>query len=160
MSIVRLTQVREYWTKNGEWPKHYLMKFMSFNRFTNIKKFFYIFFLVEGPLLMTRFFKKLEPIALIVRNNFQKVAIPAISISINEIIVQYIGQSKHTIMMRKKFCPVRYNVLALYEAGYCYSFIFSFSITGFFNLFNPTQQILEAEERKLFDNTIILMITS
>ena len=63
-------------------------------------------------------------------------------------------------MMRGKPCPVGYNVLALCEAGYCYSFIFSSPITGFFNLPSPTQQVLEAERRKSSDNIITSMITS
>ena len=129
MSVVRLTRVDEHWTKNGEWPKHCLMKFMGFNRFANIKRFFHISPPVEGPLPMTRFFENLEPIASIVRNNFQRTAIPATSVSIDEIIVQCTGRSKHTIMMRGKPCPVGYNVLAVCEASYCYGFLFSSPIT-------------------------------
>ena len=62
--------------------------------------------------------------------------------------------------MRSKPCPVGYNVLALCEARYCYSFIFSLPITGCFNLPSLAQQILKAEEKKLSDNVITSMITS
>ena len=62
--------------------------------------------------------------------------------------------------MKGKPCPVGYNVLALCEAGYCYSFIFSSPVTGFFYLPSATQQISDAEKRKLPDGIITSMVTS
>lgn len=160
MTVVRLTRVDEYWTKNGEQPKHCILKFQDFNRFANIKQFFHVSPPVDGFLLTTKFYKKLEPVASIVRINFQGVAISATFVSINEIIVRCTGRTKHTVMMRDKLCLVGYNVLALYEAGYCYGFIFSSLITGFFKLSSQAQQVLEAEEKKSPDHIITSMITS
>ena len=77
---------------------------------------------------------------------FQQLSIPASAVSINEIIVQCTGQSKHTIMMKGKPCPVGYNVLAVCETGYCYKFLFSSPITRFFQLPNLVQQVREARE--------------
>ena len=59
------------------------------------------------------------------RANFQSIITSIISILIDEIIIHFTGRSKHTIMMRGKFCLVGYNVLALYKTGYLYDFIFS-----------------------------------
>lgn len=42
MSVIRLTRVDEYWSKNGEWPRHCIMRFQGFNRFSNIKRFFHV----------------------------------------------------------------------------------------------------------------------
>ena len=78
---------------------------------------------------MTKYYKKLEPVASIVVAMFQEIAIPATSVSMDEIIVRCTGRSKHTIMMRGRPYPVRHNVLAVCEAGYCYGFLFSSPIT-------------------------------
>lgn len=160
MSVVWLTRVKEYWTKNGEWPKHCIMKFQGFNRFSNIKRFFHLSPPVNGSLPTTRFYEKLEPVASMIRARFQEIAIPATSVSIDEIIVQCTGRSKHTIMMRGKPCLVGYNVLALCEAGYCYGFLFSSPVTGFFRLPSPTKQIEEAEGKNSSNNAITSMVTA
>lgn len=160
MSVVRLTRVDEYWTKNGEWLKHCITKFQGFNRFANIKRFFHLFPPVHGSFPTTRFYEKLEPVASMIRTKFQDIAIPASSVSIDEIIVRCTSQSKHTIMMRGKPCPVGYNVLAVCEAGYCYSFLFSSPIMGFFRLPSPAEQVTGARRRNSLDNTITSMITA
>ena len=56
MSVVRLTRAEEYWTKNGEWPKHCIMKFQGFIRFANIKKSFHLSPAIGGRLPITRFY--------------------------------------------------------------------------------------------------------
>lgn len=138
ISVVKLTQVEEYWTKNEEWPKHCIMKFQRHNRFTNIKKFFHVL-PPNGHLFMSRFYEKLELIVSTIRIRFQTVAIPVTMVSINKIMIQCTGQNKHIIMIRGKLYPVGYNILALYKAGYCFNFIFSSPITGFFKLLNSTK---------------------
>lgn len=136
------------------------MKFQGFNQFANIKKFFH----VSPPnncLPMSRFYKKLEPVASTIRARFQAVAIPATMVSIDEIMVRCTGRSKHTVMMRGKPCPIGYNVLALCEAGYCFGFIFSSPVTGFFKLPGPAElSSIEARRRKPSDNAITSMIAS
>lgn len=62
---------------------------------------------------------KLEPITSIIRTKFQTIFISATIVSIGKITVQFIGKSKYTIMIRSRFCPVEYNVLALCKAEYC-----------------------------------------
>ena len=63
-------------------------------------------------------------------------------------------------MMRGKPCLVEYNVLAVCEADYCYGFLFSSPITGFFQLSNPAQQVKEAREQNVSSNSITSMITA
>ena len=58
ISVVRLTRVEKYWTRNGEWPKHYITKFQGYNGFTNIKRFFYFSLPTVGKLPVTRFYEK------------------------------------------------------------------------------------------------------
>ena len=75
---------------------------------------------LDFQLPMSRYYKKLEPVASMIRTRFQAILIPATIVSIDEIIVRFMGRSKHTIMMRGKLCLVGYNILALCEARYCY----------------------------------------
>ena len=133
MSVIRLTRVEEYWSKNGEWPKHCIMRFQGYNRFSNIKSFFHLSPPSGSRLPMSRYYEKLELVASLLRARFQAIITPATSVSIDEIIVRFTGRSKHTIMMRGKPYPVGYNILALCEAGYCYGFQFSSPVTPFFS---------------------------
>ena len=84
-----------------------------------------------SQLPISRYYKKLEPVASMIQTRSQTILIPATMVSINEIIVWFTGRSKHTIMMRGKPCPVGYNILALCEAEYYYRFLFSSPNTGF-----------------------------
>lgn len=159
MSVVKLTRVDEYWSKNGEWPKHCIMQFQGYNRFSNIKRFFHLSPSTDSCLSMSRYYKKMKPVASMLKARFQAIIIPATIILIDEIIVQFTGRSKHTIIIREKPCPVRYNILALYEAGYYYGFIFSFSVSGFFGL--PSNLVENVESTNNSPNqAIILMISS
>ena len=162
MSVVRLTRVEEYWTKHGEWPKHCILKFMGFNRFSNIKRFFHVAPFLQGNLPMTRYYKKIEFVASMIKTKFQAVMTTATIVSIDELIVQFTGRSKHTIMTRGKPCPVGYNVLALCEAGYCYGFLFSSPVTRLFKLPSPAVQVTQLATRRHYlpDSTITSMINS
>ena len=113
-----------------------------------------------GRLPVTKFYKKLELVASIIRANFQQISIPALAVSIDEIIILCTSQSKHTIMVKSKPCPVGYNVLAVCKAGYCYKFLFSSLITGIFQLSNPAQQVRDAKEKNVLDNSITSIITA
>lgn len=148
MSVVRLTRVEEYWTKNGEWPIHYIMKFQGFNRFANIKRFFHLS-PPNGRLPIIRFFEKLEPVASTVRAGFQAIAIPATMVSIDEIIVRCTGRSKHTVMMRGKPCPVGYNVPALCEAGYLLWVFIQLSDHRIFQITKSTWMSCHSKRKKI-----------
>ena len=65
------------------------MRYMEYKQFANVKKF-HISLPVESFLPMNIFYKKLKPVASVVRDNFQKVIIPATFVLINETIVQSI----------------------------------------------------------------------
>ena len=158
MSVVRLTRTEDYWSKQGEWPKHCIMKFRGHNRFTNIKSFFHLSPPSEPQLPAKRFYEKVEPVASMLRANFQSIITPATSVSIDEIIVRFTCRSKHTIMMRGKPCPVGYNVLALCEAGYCYNFLFSSPKSGFASVpNNPAEGVRSATGFQ--DQAVMTMIT-
>ena len=145
ISVVRLNRTGDYWARNGEWPIHCIMRFRGFNRFMNIKRFFHLSPPTARDLPASRFYEKLEPIATILRQRFKAIITPATQVSIDEIIVRCTGRSSHTVMMRGKPCPKGFNVLAICEAGYCYSFFFSSKKTGFPGVAgDPTEGVFSA----------------
>jgi hypothetical protein len=64
-------------------------------------------------------FAKVEPLASLLRDSFQKIVTPATAVAVDEVIVRFTGRAKEIIMMRGKPVPIGYYVLALCEGGYC-----------------------------------------
>ena len=134
------------------------MRFRGYNRFANIKSFFHLSPPTQSPASATKFYEKLEPIASMLRVNFQSIITPATQVSIDEIIVRFIGRSKDTVMMRGKPCSIGYNVLALCEGGYCYGFIFSSPKSGYFGVSaNPVNGVLSLSGSPS-DSSILSMV--
>lgn len=120
MSVIRQARLPEFWYRNCDWPTHCITRFMSLRRFEQIKRYFH----VSPPfrdLPKEHFFDKLEPVSSMVKAAFQRVVRPATQVSVDEMIIRFTGRSSHTIMMRGKPVPEGYNVLALCEGGYCWS---------------------------------------
>lgn len=153
--MVGFTRVDDHWTKNERSPKNCIMNFQGFNRFANIKSFFHVSPHVEDTLPMTRLYENLELVESIGRANLLGIAIAATSVSTDEIFVRCTGRSKHTVMMRGKPCPVGYNALVVCEARHCYGSILRSPITGVFRLPSPAQEVVEAEGRLIFANTML-----
>lgn len=133
------------------------MQFQRYNQFSNIKRFFHLSSSTDSHLPMSRYYEKMEPVASMLKAKFQAMVIPTTTVSIDEIIVRFTSRSKHTIMIKKKPCPVRYNILALCEASYCYGFIFSSPVLGFFGL--PSNLAEEVVSTNLPTRAITSMIS-
>lgn len=57
-------------------------------------------------------YKKLEPISSSIRQHCQTLAIPAINVSVDEMMVRFFGRSKHTVRMPKKAIKEGYKIFA------------------------------------------------
>lgn len=124
MSVNRQSRTEEFWYRKPDWPSHCITRFRGRTRFEQIKRYFHISPPVES-LPRSRFYEKLEPLASLVKESFKRVLLPATPVAVDEMIIRFTGRSKHTIMMRGKPVPVGYNVLALCEAGYCWTWLFT-----------------------------------
>jgi hypothetical protein len=110
----------------AEWlgPQHDITRYMSFERFIAIKKYFHI----SEPythLPRCRWFLKLQYLANLLQKKFQEFIIPETWIAVNEQVVRFTGRSVHTVVIPNKSIPVGYKILALCGRGYTFTFPFT-----------------------------------
>jgi hypothetical protein len=96
---------------------------MPMRRWEQIKRFMHASPIVE-ELPQERFFEKMEPLADQVQANFQRWAVLATDVAIDEMMVKFKGRSKDTVRMRDKPIKEGYKVFALSEHGYTWAFLF------------------------------------
>ncbi|PWW72382.1 hypothetical protein C7212DRAFT_228114, partial [Tuber magnatum] len=61
----------------------------------------------------------------------QRYCTPATHVSIDEMMIRFIGRSVHTVRLPNKPIPEGYKVFALCEHGYTYSFMYTSQINQF-----------------------------
>ena len=135
MGVVRLPVYKDYWSsKYGEFI---CALHISLNHFEDLKRYLHISDPIskasnnshkddsedETPETSIGWWYKLEPIASEFRNLCSKYWVPGINVSIDEIIVRFFGQSKHTFKAPNKPIKEGYKIFALCEAGYTYNFM-------------------------------------
>jgi Transposase IS4 len=136
MGVVRLPAYEDYWSsKYGEFV---CARYISLNRFEDLKRYLHISNLIsngslsdsqedsledETPETSIGWWYKLEPIASEFRNSYSKYWISGINVSIDEMIIQFFGQSKYTFKAPDKPIKEGYKIFALCEVGYIYYFM-------------------------------------
>ena len=115
------------------------MQFQQLKNYFHISKFFRI------KQFMTRFYKKMKSMIIMIQNNFRTYCTLASSIVIDEIIIRFIDRSKHIVIIRDKFCSVNFNILILCEVDYYYDFVFNNSKIDFADVFVYFERILISE---------------
>ena len=73
---------------------------------------------------------KLEPLASILRSNFEKYWRPASNVSIDEMMVRFFGRSLHTVKMPNKPIKQGYKMWALCDSGYLFTFMWNSRVKG------------------------------
>ncbi|CAB4476133.1 unnamed protein product [Rhizophagus irregularis] len=73
-------------------------------------------------------YSKVDPLATHIRTVSKTICIPSSNISIDEMIARFSGKSAHTVRIKNKSTPEGYKILSLCDAGYTYTFIFTFRI--------------------------------
>lgn len=114
------------------------------------------------PLSCKHWTQKLQPLANNLEQRFQSYLLPATNIAIEEMMVRFTVQSVHTVMMRAKPIPQGFNMLALYECGYTYAFMFTSWVDKFSdfqrNLYNgSSQQVLSPTSSAVFQLMMSLL---
>ena len=122
MGVFRQNSVSEYWSTSPECPQHNITNFMSLVRFEQLKRFFH----ASSPDKPDdHWFSKIGPLTTKLATDFTKYYIPATNVSVDEMIVRFSGRSAHTVRMKGKPTPEGYKILALCQAGYTYSFLYT-----------------------------------
>lgn len=127
MGVFKQSSITDYWTTNPEYPQHNIVDFMSLKRFQQLKRFLHV---SHPDTPVQHFFSKVEPLSTKLAADFAKYYIPASDVSVDEMIVRFSGRSAHTVRIKDKPTPEGYKILALCQAGYTYSFLYTSRINS------------------------------
>lgn len=99
-------------------------------RFEQLKRYFHVSLPVEN-LPGRLWYQKVEPLSSTLQRRFQRYCTPATEVSIDEMMIRFIGQSAHTVRLPNKPIPEGYKVFALCEHGYTFSFMYTSRVEQF-----------------------------
>ena len=113
----------ELWARSDEFPYHCISRFRSQSRFEQIKRYLHIGKENTYKLPREEFFRKLDPLASMLRDNWKSAITLFSFLSIDEMMIRFTGRSSYTYLIRNKPIPVGYKLHALCDAGYCWTWI-------------------------------------
>ncbi|KAF8241318.1 hypothetical protein K440DRAFT_471075, partial [Wilcoxina mikolae CBS 423.85] len=93
--------------------------------FTQIKRYLH----VSDPDLThalpdAEWYQKLEPFSSSIHTRSQELAVLGTNTSVNEIMVCFLGRSKHTVRMPKKPIKEGFEIFAICQWGYTYNWLY------------------------------------
>jgi hypothetical protein len=94
------------------------MESMTYYRFQQIKRYFYVSALVTSYQPTVRWHTKLEPLASLLRMKFQAYVVLGQNVSFDEMMVPFAGRSKHILKMKNKPISERFKIWALCDYRY------------------------------------------
>ena len=95
----------------------------SRHRFTSIKRYLHV---SDSDLTLTdlEWYQYLEPLCSSIRKCLQELAVPATNTSVDEMMVQFFGRSKHTVRTPKKPIKEGFKIFAICQRGYTYNWLY------------------------------------
>jgi len=134
MGIHGCSNIQRFWAKTSA-SIHKPMRFMSYYRFSQIKRYFHVAPPTKDPLPPSQWFMKLSPLFEYLRKQFKLYCIPSQNVSIDEEMCQFTGRSVHTIKMKNKPISEGYKLFTLCDRGYTWDFLFTSCTSGMLNSF-------------------------
>jgi hypothetical protein len=86
------------------------MEFMTYYRFSQIKRYFHISALDISSISTAQWHTKLEPLANLLRTKFQEYVVLGQNVSFDEMMVPFSGRSQHTLKMKNKLVSEGFKV--------------------------------------------------
>jgi len=126
------------WDKDRRKPEHQILKHMSLLRFQQIKRFLHIS--VHGT-QNGNYYAKVEPLLSHIRKTSQSIYRPSSNMSVDEMIIRFLGRSPHTFRMKGKPTPEGFKILALCDYGYTWTFL-------------PVSRIAKSKEIEVSENKL------
>src|SRR5258706_903004 len=122
MGIVGTSSISSFWDKQGN-TVHKPMEFMTYYRFSQIKRYFHVSAPDISRLSTARWHTKLEPLASLLRTKFQEYVVLGQDVSFDEMMVPFSGRSRHTLKMKNKPISEGFKIWALCDHGYLWDFL-------------------------------------
>ena len=126
MGIVKCLNIEMYWEPE---LKQAPFKYMSLVRYQQIKRFYHL----SPPgisLDKQHWYRKLEPIASLLRQRFQQYYFPSTNLSYDEMMVSFEGRSMHIVKQPNKPIDHGYKIWGLCDHGYTWAFLFYSGAVG------------------------------
>src|SRR2546423_5932680 len=98
IGIISTSNIESFWAKDSN-TIHKPMKFISFYRFQQIKRYFHISLPLSTTtrIPLSHWHLKLEPLASMLCTKFQAYIVLGQNISFDKMMVPFFGRSKHTL---------------------------------------------------------------
>lgn len=113
------SRIADYWNKDEELPIHAGVQ-LSLLRVEQIKRFLHI---CHPDTQIKSYYDKVEPLVSHVQVISKRYYVPQSNLALDEMMVRFVGRSKHTFRIKNKPTPTGYKILALCDAGYTYAFL-------------------------------------
>lgn len=121
MGIFQQPTTHDHWKASDEYPQHRFTQYMTLTRFHQIKRFFHVSPPSE-PSKNDSWFSKVEPLSSKLESAFRRYYVPSTDVSVDEMMVRFKGQSKHTAHMTNMPISAGFKILSIRDSGYTYSF--------------------------------------
>ena len=109
MGVFGKTSLNDYWSTSEKYPQHSISKYMSLYHFQQIKRYLHVSPLNDDHV---DWHTKLHPLSSKLQQDFTRLFLPSTNVSVDEMIVRFSGQSKHTVKMKCKPTPEGYKIFA------------------------------------------------
>jgi Transposase IS4 len=113
--------VLDYWCTGKEKPIHRMSSIMSLTRFQQLKRYLHISD-PDDTSSSTFFFNKAEPLMTHVQEVSRRRWSPGRRVAVDEMMVMCHGRSSETVRMKNKPIGAGFQMWALCDSGYVYSF--------------------------------------
>jgi len=130
MGLSKAASPKLFWRGiNGILPEPIMR--MSCKRFQHLKWYFHISEPTEALIQGKEWWKRLEPLNSSIRDRAKKCFLPSTNVTIDKMMIRFLGRSAHTIKMPNKPIGLGYKVLAVCDAGYTYNWELTSLVEGF-----------------------------
>jgi Transposase IS4 len=152
--------IENYWKESTDKPLYPIRSYISQKSFQQIARYLKINHPNEN-LKEEDWFKKIEPLSRHFRTVAKQLWTPSSTISVNEVLVQSKGRSKHTLQIDSKAAGEGYKLYLVADEDYCLDFLYSSKATGVAELrtFQPTSALYKTVKNKLFSDSKAVILT-
>ena len=152
--------IENYWKECADEPLYPLRSYISQYAFLQIARYLKINH-PDEDLKEEDWYNKIEPLGCHFRKVAKQLWTPSSTISIDEVLLQSKGRSKHTLQIDSKAAGEGYKLYIAADEDYCLDFLYSSKATGVAELrtFQPTSALYKTVKNKSFSDSETVVLT-